>query len=74
MPKVERISGGQHDLRITRRARRQVSKNRWSSPSLRVKCGCCNEAVEIYPIGHITDINADTIEINGVNGSIAQWR
>ena len=35
---------------------------------------CCSEAVEIYPAGFITDIKADTIEINGVNGSIAQWR
>lgn len=74
MPKVEKVSGGQHDLRITRRARRQISENRWSSSSLRVKCGCCNEAVVIYPTPHITHINADTIEINGVSGSIAQWR
>lgn len=31
-----------------------------------VKCGCCEERVEIY-------YDDDELEINGVNGSIADW-
>jgi hypothetical protein len=36
-------------------------------PRLLVKCGCCDEKVEIY-------YDKNFIEINGVNGSVASWR
>ena len=49
-------------IRVTKRkARRKMS------PSLLLRCGCCNERVEIY-------YEDDFLEINGVNGSIANWR
>jgi hypothetical protein len=37
------------------------------SPSYILKCGCCNEKVEIFYDG-------EDLEINGVNGSIENWR
>lgn len=57
-------------LRVWSRRGRQIK-----SPSIRVKCGCCGEAVVIYfdkePSGNTS---ADTLEINGVNGTVDQWR
>lgn len=32
-----------------------------------IKCGCCDESIEIYH-------DETTLEINGVNGSIQNWR
>lgn len=37
------------------------------SPSYTFKCGCCSEKVEIY-------YDNEGLEINGVNGSIENWR
>lgn len=37
------------------------------SPRYLLKCGCCEERVEIY-------YGDDGLEINGVNGSIENWR
>lgn len=37
------------------------------SPRYLLKCGCCDEKVEIY-------YDDDGLEINGVNGSIDDWR
>jgi hypothetical protein len=37
------------------------------SPRYLLKCGCCEEKVEIY-------YSDDGLEINGVNGSIEDWR
>lgn len=37
------------------------------SPRYLLKCGCCEERVEIY-------YGDDCLEINGVNGSIDDWR
>lgn len=37
------------------------------SPRYLLKCGCCEEKVEIY-------YGDDGLEINGVNGSIEDWR
>ena len=36
-------------------------------PSYTFKCGCCSEKVEIY-------YDDEGLEINGVNGSIKNWR
>lgn len=36
-------------------------------PRLRLKCGCCDESLEIYH-------DDDFLEINGVIGSVANWR
>jgi hypothetical protein len=36
-------------------------------PRYLLKCGCCDEKVEIY-------YDDEGLEINGVNGSIDDWR
>lgn len=74
MPKVEKVTGGTHDLRITRRRKRQLSERRSESARIRVKCGCCNEAVDICHDEEVTSLAGTTLEINGVMGSLAQWR
>ena len=73
MPKIKRTKDGKETflpLRITRRARRKLI-----SPRLLIRCGCCNESLEIYyddkPTGNP---HRDSIEINGVNGTVDQWR
>ena len=37
------------------------------APRYLIKCGCCDESVEIYYDGY-------GLEINGVNASLRQWR
>ncbi|MBU1262089.1 hypothetical protein KKG61_01845 [bacterium] len=37
------------------------------SPRYLLKCGCCDEKIEIY-------YDEDGLEIDGVNGSIENWR
>lgn len=73
MPKIKRIKDGKGaciPLRITRRARRKLK-----SPRLLVRCGCCDQSLEIYyddrPLGNR---HRDSLEINGVNGTVEQWR
>jgi hypothetical protein len=36
-------------------------------PRFLLKCGCCNEKLEIY-------YDNEELEINGVNGSLDDWR
>ena len=36
-------------------------------PRYLLKCGCCNESLEIF-------YDNDSLEINGVHGSIQDWR
>lgn len=36
-------------------------------PRYLLKCGCCDEKLEIY-------YDEDGLEINGVNGSVEDWR
>lgn len=55
-------SDGSWDLRIFHRAARDKK-----SPRYLVKCGCCDQSVEIY-------YDEGALEINGVNGSIENWR
>ena len=77
MPKMERIAGRQDalsPLRVT--GRKAHKKGRITHrPRIRVKCGCCEQAVEICheatPTGNE---NQDILEINGVHGTIDQWR
>ncbi len=78
MPRIEKIEDSRamaEPLRITRRKERQISPNRSISPRIRVKCGCCDQAVEIFHDTTLTgNIHDDTLEINGVNGTVDQWR
>ena len=73
MPKIKHIKDGKGTflpLRVTQR-----KKNRLKSPRLLVRCGCCDQSLEIYyddrPLG---SSHRDSLEINGVNGSVDQWR
>lgn len=36
-------------------------------PHYKLKCGCCNEELEVF-------YDEDNLEINGVNGSVKNWR
>lgn len=69
-------------MKIKKRANRFCDTSRYRYPQIRVyhrkgsgkkspryllKCGCCEEKVEIY-------CSDDGLEINGVNGSIEDWR
>ncbi len=42
---------------------------------IRVRCGCCSEFVDIYIDDLVTgDPSVDMLEINGVMGTVDQWR
>lgn len=53
---------GQPQIRIFHKKR--IGKK---TPRYLLKCGCCDEKVEIY-------YAEDGLEINGVNGAIEDWR
>jgi hypothetical protein len=78
MPKIIRIEDGQstlQPLRITVRRGKTVSPNRTKGPSIRVKCGCCSESVVIHYEEKVArDPHRATLEINGVLGTLDQWR
>lgn len=62
-------------LRITRSKARKVGQKGRKMPRIRVKCGCCKQAVEIYHDEELTGSSMmDTLEINGVYGTVGQWR
>ena len=69
-------------MQVLKRSNRFYDTSRFGQPQVRVyhkkgvgkrmpryllKCGCCDEKVEIY-YGH------DGLEVNGVNGTIEDWR
>lgn len=65
-------------FRVTRRkgvVATRVNKKRNLGPSLRIRCGCCKEAIVIHheaePSGNH---HQDTLEIEGVYGTVHQWR
>jgi len=72
--KIEKINGSGHPLRLTRRKKRQLNPRRSISARVRVKCGCCDEAIDICHDEDLHSADSNTLEINGVMGSIAQWR
>ena len=53
---------GYFDVRVFHRSRKGKR-----DPRYLFKCGCCNEKVEVYYGG-------DSLEINGVMGSVENWR
>lgn len=73
MPKVIRIKDGKETylpLRLTKRA-----QTKRISPRLLVRCGCCDQSLKIYYDGRRAgNLNLDSLEINGVNGTVDQWR
>jgi hypothetical protein len=69
-------------MKVLKRTNRFYDTSRFGQPQVRVyhkkgfdkkmpryllKCGCCDEKVEIYYAD-------DGLEINGVNGAIEDWR
>lgn len=52
---------GVYAIRVSQRGRARVS------PGYLLKCGCCNEALEIF-------YDMEGFEINGVHGSLENWR
>ncbi len=69
-------------MKISKRKNKLYNTERFGQPEIRVyhkkgsgkkspryllKCGCCNEKLEIY-------YSNMGLEINGVNGSIEDWR
>jgi|GEM_PF-3167423 len=50
-------------------------KPRRIAPRVLIRCGCCKQRVEVCVDEHPTgDPHVDMLEINGVYGSIDQWR
>lgn len=73
MPRAELVNDEEargNPLRVWRRraSRREAAR-------IRVKCGCCDEYLDINPDDLVTgDPSLDTLEINGVMGTVGQWR
>jgi hypothetical protein len=67
-------------LRVTTRKAhdgrpRKGGKSSRVQPRDLVRCGCCKERLEVVYDEHPTgDPNIDTLEINGVIGTLDQWR
>jgi hypothetical protein len=53
-------------IRVSHRAERKSGQGH-VSPRYLLRCGCCDRAVQIY-------YDTDALEINGVHGSIENWR
>ncbi len=73
MPKMTKIYGGDPDatpLKVTHRKRRGRQ-----APRTCVTCGCCKESLVICPPDDSQgNPFLESMEINGVNGTIAEWR
>jgi len=74
MPKMTKVENrglsSHHHLQVTRRKGKGKQ-----DPRIRVKCSCCNQAVEIYhPNNPTGKPGLDTLAINGVLGTVDQWR
>jgi hypothetical protein len=57
---------GAFAIRVSHRAARKRRQGRISARYL-LRCGCCDQNVKIY-------YSPDGLEINGVNGSLENWR
>jgi hypothetical protein len=53
-------------IRVSHRAERKRGEGH-ISPRYLLRCGCCDGAVQIY-------YDKEALEINGVHGSIENWR
>lgn len=77
MAKVERITDtrGNPPLRVTRRKARRTSSRRTVAACITIRCGDCEEKLEIHPDVEPTgDPSQNCLEINGVSGTLFQWR
>ena len=53
-------------IRVSHRAERRRGQGH-ISPRYLLRCGCCDQAVQIY-------YDPEALEINGVHGSVENWR
>jgi hypothetical protein len=60
----QKRADGYNELRVW-----SLPASKRKSPRLRIKCGCCDEQVVIYH-----DRDGKDLEINGVIGSVENWR
>lgn len=65
---VARPELGPLALRVTHAKHGTRSKN--SSPRYSIQCGCCDEKIDIF----YSEDEMFDLEINGVDGSIENWR
>jgi hypothetical protein len=63
---AERRPDGECAIRVFHRAAQKRGKG-WVTPRYLLRCGCCDESLKIHYDEH-------HLEINGVNGSIENWR
>ncbi len=63
------VAVGCYMPRVSRRKARALSARSSISPSLLIRCGCCDERVEVC-----CPEDGTILEINGVNASVADWR
>ena len=66
---LPRLEGGSA-LRITEKKIR-TNKKILHLPSFVIKCGCCEQKVEIF---YDHDSREESLEIGGVDGSLKNWR
>lgn len=57
---------GDSAIRVSHSAERKRGEGQ-ISPRYLLRCGCCDRAVQVY-------YDNESLEINGVNGSIENWR
>ena len=57
---------GSYDIRVSHRTEQKRGKGH-ISPRYLLRCGCCDQAVQIY-------YDEEALEINGVHGSVENWR
>lgn len=53
-------------IRVSHRAARKRGTG-WITPRYLLRCGCCSNSLAIH-------YDVDSLEINGVNGSLENWR
>lgn len=57
-------------LKVTRRKKRGKKSGRTL-----IQCGCCDQKVEVFHEDTPSDFpDTDTLEINGVMGTVEQWQ
>jgi hypothetical protein len=56
-------------LRVWHRKERRIRKRVWLGPRFLVKCGCCDESIEVH-----YDLQNRTLEIGGVRSTTREWR
>ena len=58
------VDDGQGGWRLRAYHRKAANKK---TARLRIKCGCCNETVDLF-------YDQDGLEINGVHASLVEWK